>query len=1118
MKIFRRAAKITLIVVLSVVGLAAAAMGAACYLVFTPDRLTPVAVQQLGSMLRAKVSFDTIDLTFFGTFPNFGIRLTNMSVSSHMDSALNMRSAACFGTTNPQLLRLRSCVVSVNPVAYLKNKDIIVNGIEFTDADIYAYIDSAGNANFDVMNASPAADIPDTASAQTDTASQLLRNAKLEFLKINNANIFYSDQKQKITACISGFNLAIDGEYSSGSGDGSIKISAAQISAALPDMTAAMRDFTIAANGNFTPMPVHSAAGVSKTYNGGGGVRIAASALNFSMPKMNAACSNFSVKADAEMLRNVLKTNTNLGLTLSNFIMNDTSLAQNIEVKVKVDAAFDKNNNLLTANDFGIKINDITIAANGTARTDTAFKAWDMDLDYALKIPSAAKVLAMLPEAKIPQVKNAQMHGSISIDGKAKGMLRDSTAMPLITGKLAVNLGGIRYPDLPCSVDKVSASIGYQVDLKGRQPSFANIVELKTRVDAAGAMVSVTGRADQLLGDPMLNISLKLNADLEKSKNVAHKIPSLDTLLQGMEVKGALTAQIQTRTRLSDAANARLERILVDGNVGIGDLSYSSAKDTMQASLKTLAMQIKHNPANFADIEVNINDVQAAIGAMKANMRHARISATSSDPRDSMRLPSVACTFSIEGSRLRTDSIRLRAARIGGSAALKPHHANARKPDVSLTLKTDSIRAFAFGNVISLRSGETAIDAHQLGDTTQGFKGWLARAHLNYGNVQAFAPAFPERIYLDKLQATVTEQEQRLEQCAVRIGASDFNLTGSVADLLPYLDKKKKLQTALKLTANNIDLNQLLNISEAGSKAKPATADAESPDYENQVKQNIKVDTAPPKMGAIMLPTDITASFETDIKAVTFGKMDLHNVKGGVSLADGAVILQELGVIAHKKTRMNLTAIYRTPERNHIFAGISYHLVNVQLGELQDIIPDVDTILPMLRSFEGHVDFHLVAQTYLDSNYNVKFSTLRAASSIRGDSLVVLDGETFATISKYLLFKNKKRNMIDSLSVELVVFKNQIELYPFVVSMDRYRVAVGGKHNLDMTFNYHASILESPLPKRLGVDISGTMDKPKIKLAPPRYESMFVPAKKGVVQNSQMEIREQIRKALTIPK
>jgi hypothetical protein len=369
------------------------------------------------------------------------------------------------------------------------------------------------------------------------------------------------------------------------------------------------------------------------------------------------------------------------------------------------------------------------------------------------------------------------------------------------------------------------------------------------------------------------------------------------------------------------------------------------------------------------------------------------------------------------------------------------------------------------------------------------------------------------------LQATITQQEQQLEQCAIRIGNSDFNLTGNVTDLMPYLDKKKNLQTNLKLTAGNIDLNQLLNISEAGSKAQSTvTADGESPEYEEQIKKNIKVDTAPPKMGAIMLPKDITASFETDIKTATFAKMDLQNIKGGVTLADGAVILQELGVIAHKKTRMNLTAIYRTPEANHIFAGISYHLTNVQLGDLQEIIPDVDTILPMLRSFEGNVDFHLVAQTYLDSNYNIKFSTLRAASSIRGDSLVILDGETFATISKYLMFKNKKRNMIDSLSVELVVFKNQIELYPFVIAMDRYKVAIGGKHNLDMTFNYHASILESPLPKRLGVDISGSIEKPKIKLAPPRYESMFVPSKKGVVQNSQMEIREQIRKALTKPR
>ena len=83
---------------------------------------------------------------------------------------------------------------------------------------------------------------------------------------------------------------------------------------------------------------------------------------------------------------------------------------------------------------------------------------------------------------------------------------------------------------------------------------------------------------------------------------------------------------------------------------------------------------------------------------------------------------------------------------------------------------------------------------------------------------------------------------------------------------------------------------------------------------------------------------------------------------------------------------------------------------------------------------------------------------------IKGDSLVLLDGDTFRRLAKILMFKNKKENMFDSISVNITVDNGAVKVYPFVVEIDRYRAAVGGTQNLDMSFNYHVSILKSPLP------------------------------------------------------
>lgn len=160
----------------------------------------------------------------------------------------------------------------------------------------------------------------------------------------------------------------------------------------------------------------------------------------------------------------------------------------------------------------------------------------------------------------------------------------------------------------------------------------------------------------------------------------------------------------------------------------------------------------------------------------------------------------------------------------------------------------------------------------------------------------------------------------------------------------------------------------------------------------------------------------------------------------------------------------------------------------------------------MLRSFQGMVDFDAAAEAVLDSNLYIKIPTLRSAMHIRGDSLVLMDGETFAEISKMLMFKNKKRNVFDSISVNVTVKDGNVTIYPFVVNIDRYRAAVGGTQSLDMSFDYHISILKSPLPFKAGVNITGTLDDMKIRIGKAKYKDAVTPIAIQKVDSTRMDM------------
>ncbi len=207
--------------------------------------------------------------------------------------------------------------------------------------------------------------------------------------------------------------------------------------------------------------------------------------------------------------------------------------------------------------------------------------------------------------------------------------------------------------------------------------------------------------------------------------------------------------------------------------------------------------------------------------------------------------------------------------------------------------------------------------------------------------------------------------------------------------------------------------------------------------------------------------------------------------------------------------------MYRTPRKNHLYLGLDYHMLDVEIGELLTMIPDIDSLMPMLRSFGGKGEFHLAVETYLDSLYNIKRSTLRGASSIRGNNLVLMDGETFSEIAKKLNFNKKTENIVDSLSAEFTIFRNEIDVYPFLIVMDKYKAVIAGRHNFDLSFDYHVSVVDSPLPIKLGLDLKGNMDDLSYSLAKCKYAEYYRPASRRVVENKQLELRKMIRETLT---
>ena len=129
-------------------------------------------------------------------------------------------------------------------------------------------------------------------------------------------------------------------------------------------------------------------------------------------------------------------------------------------------------------------------------------------------------------------------------------------------------------------------------------------------------------------------------------------------------------------------------------------------------------------------------------------------------------------------------------------------------------------------------------------------------------------------------------------------------------------------------------------------------------------------------------------------------------------------------------------------------------------------------------------------------------------------SLSLKENEAFNKIAKKLLYGKKDKIVIDSLSVEATVFRDEVDLYPFLIAFNNYKAVIGGRHYLDQTYDYHISLTDSPLPIRLGLDVKGTPADMKYKLASCKYAKLYRPRKQGAAEKQTLELKNLISESL----
>lgn len=782
--------------------------------------------------------------------------------------------------------------------------------------------------------------------------------------------------------------------------------------------------------------------------------------------------------ANLKLRLSLTKGVSTLGLKFDNknilFWQQGELLVNKIATSLRTDITVDRQTAVWKLKDTELNVNGIQLDVNGAFRRDTVAKTIGMDLEYGLHAPSMETVLRMIPKAYVKDSK-VSAKGEVTVSGRVRGVYGDKK-LPAVSLKIGIKEASAQYKGLPYGIDEVTADFDAYVDLMRHQPSYLNLKIFHFK--GAHTEVLADAKVDDLLNDPLITFHTKSTVDLDA---LAKTFP----LQESVTIRGKLDADMRMKCRLSTLKKQDIGRMKLGGKLELNDFEL---KDTAKDFnfLGNATFRFRDNETLQAQVDIRKLVLRSRL--VSSDIERLVANVTSTNPQDTTRIVSLQCDMEV--SKLRAsmgDSIKLYSARAKAQAALEPQEADVTKPAVDFSLRADSLFFSAAETRMAMNVAGIKMKAEKLNDSL-----WVPKGIVGFDRLRFRTPEFGLPIRMAKTAVTVDGPKIRLKNASVRIGRSDMTATGDMEGVYRAMTKGEKLTAHLSLTSNLIDCNQLIN-----SLSFP------------QDTTEVLTDSVPSEMKLFVIPRNIDFELQTDLKKVVFEKMLFENVHGAVDIKNQAIHLEDLSMRA-LDADMKAVMVYKASSPRGGYAGFDLKIRNINIAKLVDFVPSLDTIVPMLRSFKGRVMFDVAADARLDSAMNIRIPTLRSAIHIKGDSLVLMDGETFAEISKMLMFKNKKENVFDSISVNVTVHDGNVTVYPFLVEIDRYKAAIGGEQGLDMNFNYHISILKSPLPFKAGVNITGNLDKMKFRIGKAKYKDAVTPAAVHRVDSTRVNMGNEI--------
>lgn len=1085
----------------------------------SPAVLTRIVDKFAAEYIDGDLSFSKIKVSMFRHFPNVGISISDgqLTYPAERFDSLETKGAqglllyhGC-GDHADTLASFRHLSVGVNAAALLSGKISIPHAI-LVQPRIFAHSYDSLNANWNIFRF----------EAEEDTTSAALPPISIGKVRLTGRpHIVYTDSEDTLFAMINVKRMAFDGKLDTR------KASKNKISLTVDSMMVAGR--------------------------------LAADTVGFGLSKLHLHEHHDHLDLHAEA-KALLATRA-FGRI-------------NVPISVKGTAAFPKDSvPAIAMHGFKAEIASIPIGfdaelrrVSGKTSIDASFNVMDCKVE---------DMIDGFVRNFIPEAEKIRTDAAVSLQGTCKGQIGNGE-LPAIDVRLDIPESQIRHKDIRHSarlalnagaatdttgrinVDIGKASFrtygldlqatGGAIDILGEDPLLDLDGKLHASADSLASFLpkdygmKADGNIAAFIKGKILMSQLNvyrfgqadITGELSSDKLILRSPKdTIDISIQGLH------ADIgpEVKTSVKNASHS-VRLLALNGKLDKADISL---KDAVTFKGTAIDISAKNSVKAFSDTskiyplgghisaeELAMEDTDGLSVTLDNTSNRFQMMPKAGQPK----IPVISLSSTNKRIYLREQTNRaiLTDAEIKGTAALNTMERRLKRKEFMDSLARvypDVPKDSLFAHLRSRRQGievpewmkEEDFKAKDINFSLEGslakyFREWDIKGDLDVRTGIVMTPYMPLRNIIKGIDVSITNNEVRIDSIKVNSGNSEIAVRGSLSGLRRALLGRGIYNLDLDMTSGKVDADELIAAYNAGSSFDPsAEKDKMTGASDSEFLKMVVADSLEKEdiESLIVVPANLNADIRIAASDIKFSDLLINEFKADVVMKERCMQIAGSRAVTNMGTA-EFEGFYATRTKKDIRTGFCFNLTDVTTEKVLAMMPAIDTIMPLLKSFKGLVDCEIAATASLDTCMNLVMPSINGVIRLGGENLIMSDNKVFSDLAKKLHFKNTRSGKIDKMTVEGVIKDNTLEVFPFVVELDRYTLALSGLQHLDLSYKYHVSIIQSPMVFKVGIDLYGPdYDKMKFKIGRPKYKNRNVPVFTAQIDQTKINLLESIR-------